>query len=494
MTEESPTLGVRAAFAAGPLLGVLGAVLAATDTAPAGWSPESLEVAGVAAWMAVWWVSEAVPVAATSLLPLALFPLLGVAPMGDVAQPYMHPFIVLLMAGFMAALAIERWSLHRRLALGILIRVGTSPRRLVLGMMIACAGCSMWISNTATALMLLPIGMALVSQARERLGRDDPGLRAFASALFLGIAYSASVGGLGTPIGTPPNLIFLGVYEESFPERDPIGFLSWMRFAIPLVVVMLAILWVYLTRVARPVPKDLPMGSREVLREELDAMGPMDADQRAVGGVFLAMALLWVTRRVVVDGDVVGWAPAFGLDDLVNDATVAVVGALVLFAWPSRTDPGERLLDWETARDIPWAVVLLFGGGMSLAHGFQASGLSEGIAAALGDLSGLPTAAMVAVIALAVTFLTEVTSNTATTTVLLPVLAAFSTAAGLAPEVVMIPAVLAASCAFMLPVATPPNAIVYGSGAVEMREMARAGFAVNLVGTAVITAWVLVAF
>ena len=483
---------LRLSFWSGPGLALLAFICATQGIAPVGWQPEALIVAGTAVWMAIWWITEPVPIGATSLLPLLIFPLTGVAKVKVVAAPYMHPFIVLLMAGFMAALAIERWGLHRRVAVGILLRVGTSPTRLVLGMMIACAVCSMWISNTATTLMMLPIALALVDQAESQAAPSErAGVAAFALALFLGIAYASSIGGLGTPIGTPPNLIFLGVYESSFPELAPITFAGWVARALPLVVLAVPLIWLYLVRWASPVPSHLPVGGRDVLEQARAALGRPTADEKAVGSVFLGMALLWITRRIRVgDGELVGWAPALGIDSFVNDATVAVAGALLLFAWPSRTRPGQKLLDWPTASRIPWQVVLLFGGGVALAEAFQVSGLSEQVALGLAGLGGLATPLMVAAIALTVTFLTEVTSNTATTTILMPVLAAFAHAAGLPPEQVMLPAVLSASCAFMLPVATAPNAIVYGSGRVPIAKMARVGLALNLGGAALITAWI----
>lgn len=456
---------------------------------------DGLIVAGGAFWMAVWWIAEAAPLGATSLLPLAIFPLTGVVAMRDVARPYMHPFIVLLMAGFMAALAIERTGLHRRLALRVLLAVGTSPRRLVLGMMLATALCSMWISNTATTLMMLPIGIALVHEAESRSGRGADSVRAFGTALFLGIAYASSIGGLATPIGTPPNLIFLGVYAKSFPDRPPISFLDWMVWVTPVAAALLAFTWLWLTRVAHGVPAALPVGGRELLRGELAAMGRADRDQKLVGAIFGMMALLWVTRTVTLgDGASTGWASLLGVDATADDATVAVLGLLLLLVWPSRSRPGEALLDWSTAKSIPWEVVLLFGGGVSLAEAFQTSGLSAAIASGLVGLAALPELLLVGAICLIVTFLTEITSNTATATILMPVLASFAIATGLAPEEIMIPAVLSASCAFMLPVATAPNAIVYGSGRVSMTSMVRAGLAVNLFGAVLITVWAVLVF
>ncbi len=471
----------RIAFWFGPLAALACVVASRVGLLPDGMTPEAMVVTGIAAWMAAWWIFEAVPIAATSLLPMVAFPLLGVAPMKAVVQPYMHPFIVLMMAGFMAALAIERWNLHRRVAMHVLARVGTSPPRLVLGMMLAIAVISMWISNTAATLMLLPVGTALVRRAEQDAGETDPrSVHRFGTILFLGLAYASSLGGLATPIGTPPNLIFMATYGQQFPDRPALTFVDWVLFALPLVVLLLPLVWLYLTRVVAPLPPTLRFGSQDVLQRELRALGPMDRDERAVALVFGAMALLWVTRQVRVGDTLLGWAPALGLDGLVDDATVAVLGAVTLFVWPSRTQPGERLLDWPTARRIPWDVVLLFGGGVALAGAFESSGLSAFVAQLLAGLADLPGLLLVLAVCLVVTFLTEVTSNTATATILLPVLAAFARAAELDPLAVLVPATLSASCAFMLPVATPPNAVVYGTGRVTMREMARAGVALNL--------------
>jgi sodium-dependent dicarboxylate transporter 2/3/5 len=484
--------GQRVARLVGPIGFGLALLTALTSTAGDGaaLSREALIVAGVGFWMAVWWIAEAAPIGATSLLPLALFPLTGVVAMRDVARPYMHPLIVLLMAGFMAALAIERTGLHRRVALRVLLVVGTSPRRLILGMMLATALCSMWISNTATTLMMLPVGIALVHEAEARSGKDTAAVKAFGTALFLGIAYASSIGGLTTPIGTPPNLIFMGVYAKTFPERPPISFLDWMVWVTPVAAVLLAFTWLWLTRVTQKVSSSLPVGGRELLRGELRAMGPPDRDQRAVGAIFAMMALLWMTRSVTLGGgDSIGWGSLLGVQSTADDATVAVLGLLLLLILPSRTYRGEALLDWGTAKSIPWEVVLLFGGGVSLAEAFQTSGLSAAIAGGLAGLASLPALLLVGAICLIVTFLTEITSNTATATILMPVLASFAVATGLAPEEIMIPAVLSASCAFMLPVATAPNAIVYGSGHVSMAAMARAGLAINLFGAALIAVW-----
>ena len=491
MSEEmAEARGTMLALIAGPLLFVGVLLINAMGLSPEGWSEASMVVGALTLWMGTWWIFEAIPLGATALLPLAVLPLAGVMPVKMVARPYMHPFILLLMAGFIAALAIERWGLHKRVALNILVRSKGGPSGLILGMMVTTAVCSMWISNTATTLMLLPIALALVARAEAEVGSQDPGVSAFALAMFLGIAYSASVGGLATPIGTPPNLVFLGVYHETFPDRPPITFGDWMMMAAPLVALLIPTFWYVLTRVICKVPETLPVAAKPMLMGELDSLGRASRDERRVGLVFLGMALLWITRKIKVGGgEVIGWAPALGIDQFVDDSTVAVVGALVLFVLPSRTKPGERLMDWDTAKRIPWEVVLLFGGGIALADAFKTSGLSTSVAEALTSLGGLPPLLLIAVIALSVTFLTEVTSNTATSTILMPVLAAFSIAADLPPELVMVPAVLSASCAFMLPVATAPNAIVYGSGKVPIRAMVRTGIGLNLIGAAGITLW-----
>jgi len=446
------------------------------------------QVAGITLWMAIWWVSEAMPIAATSLLPVLLFPLLELVPLKEVLAPYMHPFVILLMAGFMAALAIERWNLHRRVAFKILLTVGTSPDRLILGVMIATAVCSMWISNTASTLIMLPIAMALVSHVQDASEVDSADLQRFGLVLFLALCYSASVGGLGTPVGTPPNLIFMA-------HHGGISFLDWLAFGIPTVAILIPVIWLYLTRFIGKLPKDLPVGGQKILRQELNKLGPMKSEEKTVALVFIAMAILWITREIVVSVDpqtgekeVIGWAQLMGLSKAyAHDALVAVFGALVLFAWPSKNQRGERLLDWPTAKKIPWDVLLLFGGGIALATAFKSSGLSGHIVEGLSGLHDLPTPLLILAIVLTVTFLTEVTSNTATANVMMPLLAGFAASVGAAPEEVMLPAVLAVSCAFMLPVATAPNAIVYGTGLVPMKEMMRVGFLLNIVAAVLIT-------
>jgi len=480
----------RVTLWAAPLLAFTLVALAKTadaDTLVMGLEPDALVVLGITIWMAAWWITECVPVGATALIPLAAFPFFAVVPMGAIVTPYMNPFIVLLMTGFMAALAIERWGLHKRLALTVLFAIGTSPKRLVLAMMLVTAFSSMWISNTASTLIMLPIGMALLNQL-EDAGAEPAVVRHLGVAVFLGVAYSASIGGLATPIGTPPNLIFLGVYEQTFGTAP--SFAEWMAWGLPLVVIGLPLLFLYLTSVGPKLPKHLPGGSREDLRRQLRALGPMSSDERSVALVFGTMVVLWITGEIRVGDDTWGWAPLLGLSDHVHESTVAVLGVLALFVIPARTKPGERVLDWPTATRIPWDVVLLFGGGLALAHAFNASGLSQALSEQLTGLADLPEPLLILSICLSVTFLTEVTSNTATTSILMPILATFAVSSGLDPIKVMLPAVFSASCAFMLPVATAPNAIVYGTRRITIAQMARKGFMVNISGAVIITLFV----
>lgn len=476
MTAEPPSPPwTRLARALGPLGAVaLGLVGLGTEGA-ASWA-----MAGILWWVALWWVTDALPIAATSLLPALLLPLAGILDSATVAGTYMDRFILLMMAGFMASLAIERTGLHRRLALFTLFHIGASPRRLVTGLLLATALVSAWIANTAATLIMLPVGLALI-------GRLGPTAATFGPAACLAIAYGASIGGMATPLGSPPNLIYLGAVER-LTGATP-GFLSWVIDAFPIVVGLLtAAAWILGRRLPPSGPGDA--GTRALLAAERAALGPLRPEERHVAGVFLAMILAWVTRDVALaDGSHLGWAPALGLARHVDDATVAVAGVLALFAWPARSLEGGRLLTWEAARRIPWEVVLLFGGGLALARGFQATGLEKSAAALLSGLADLPPVLILGAIALLVTFLTEITSNTAVATLLMPVLAAVGAATGLPPELTMLPAAISASCAFMLPVATPPNAVVYGMGHVTVGAMARAGLALNLAGVVVITAW-----
>ena len=464
-----------------------------------------LAAAAVTALVACWWITVAVPIPITSLLPLALFPLVGVLPIRQASAPYADPNVFLLMGGFIIALGIERWNLHRRVALHIVRLVGTSPARIVFGFMLAAAFLSMWISNTATTLMLLPIGLAIISAIGELSEGSAPRHGEFSAALMMGIAYAANIGGTATPIGTPPNLAFRGIFAQLYPEAPEIGFGQWVVIYVPTVLVFLPLMWLVLTRVTCRVDRSPLPVAREVIREDLRRLGPMRWPERAILVVFLVTALLWMTRSIPIGQVNYGWAalverllaPESGLPGqfragYIHDATVALLMAVLLFAIPAGRDGStgrrEYLMDWETARRLPWGILLLFGGGFSIAVGFRDSGLSYWCGTVFTQVGLASPLLLVAATCLLMTFLTEVTSNTATTQVMLPILSRVSSSMGVNPLMLMLPATVSASCAFMLPVATPPNAIVFGSGHIAMGRMVRTGIILNLVGVALITA------
>ena len=447
--------------------------------------PAVTAMAAVAVWMAVWWMSEAVPLAITALLPVALYPLLGIMAGKAVAPHYVNSIIFLFLGGFMVALAMERWDLHRRIALRIITRVGGGPSRIVLGFMLAAAFLSMWISNTATAMMMSPIALAVI----KGVGADREGARRFAVALLLGVAYGCSVGGLATLIGTPPNPLLVSNLGLLFPGAPEISFAGWMVIGLPVAVVMLAVVWIVLTALfgLRGLGGLI---ERDVFERECAALGPASYEEKVVLVDFVLLALLWLTRTGlrIGDLDLPGWSALLPDGGLVDDGTVAIVLAMALFLVPSRARPGKRLMDWRTARRLPWAIVLLFGGGFALAKGFVDAGLSGWMGERLAGLSDLPPVLMVLAVCLLMTFLTELTSNTATTQMALPVVASAAVAVGVNPLLLMVPATLSASCAFMLPVATPPNAIVFGTEMIPIRRMARTGLWLNLAGALVIAA------
>ncbi|MCG8602278.1 MAG: SLC13 family permease [Verrucomicrobiales bacterium] len=452
-------------------------------------------MAAIAVLMAIWWITDAVPLAATSLLPLVLYPLLGIMPGKELAPTYINYVIFLFLGGFLIALAMERWNLHRRIALNIISFIGSQPSRLVLGFMIATAFLSMWISNMATATMMLAIGLAVIKQAGEAFGEERT--KNLSIALLLGIAYSASIGGMATLVGTPPNLALVRIFELSFPGAGENGyFLSfgqWMIFALPVSLILLTVVWLVLTRLLFRSGNDLKI-SPDVLQKEKEALGKMSFEEKAVAVVFATTALLWVFRRDLTLGEFVlpGWSALLPFGKYIDDGTIAVTMALTLFLIPSRkadstTGLHRTLLDGSVFAKIPWHIILLFGGGFALAKGFQVSGLSEWVGGHFAGLEGSPTWVVVASLCGGITFLTELTSNTATTEMILPLLASIATAAKIHPLFLMIPATLAASCAFMMPVATPPNALVFGSGKLRVADMVKAGIIINLIAIVVVT-------
>jgi sodium-dependent dicarboxylate transporter 2/3/5 len=444
---------------------------------PAGMAPEGLRVAAITVLMAVWWITEAIPIPATALLPIVLFPVLGVLSGSDVTRAYGNHLIYLFLGGFLIAVTMEKWNLHHRIALHTIRMVGVTPRRIVLGFMLATAFLSMWISNTAATMMMVTIAMALLREVEHEISHQ-PGQFLFGTALMLGIGYAASIGGVATLIGTPPNAIFAGVIEKTYDVN--ISFISWMGFALPLSLVMLAITWFYLTRIMfRSEVASLP-GGRQLIHRQLKQLGPMSRQEKYVAAVFCAVASLWVLRGL--------YQPA-GFE-MVKDSTIAIAGAVLLFLIPVNLRKGEFLLDWKTAVTIPWDIIVLFGGGFALAQGFNESGLTRWLAEQLSVLQGVDMVLVIAAVVLLVIFLTEVTSNTATASLLLPVMGALATAIDVHPFGLMAAAVVAASFAFMLPVATPPNAIVFGSRYVTIPQMVSAGVWLNLLGAILITGFV----
>ena len=441
-------------------LGPLAAAAAAGGVGSMGYGSDMAVVAFVAMLCVVWWVFEPIPIPVTSLLPLAILPLLGVLTPAEVGQAYGSPLILLLLGGFLLSKAMEHSGAHRRIALGMVRLFGASSgRRLVLGFMVAAAVLSMWISNTATTLMLLPVALAVLDATDQK--------EKLAVPLLLGVAYAASVGGIGTPIGTPPNLIFMQVYQET--TGVAISFTQWMGWALPVVFLMVPAMALVLTR-----------GMGGSLKVTLPGVGAWRTEERRVMIVFGLTALAWITRSEPFGG----WQQWLDLPQA-NDASVALLAVVVMFLTPNGS--GERLLTWERAATIPWGVLLLFSGGICLAKGFVSSGLSELMGAWLAGMTQMHPYALILMICLAVTFMTETTSNTASTTLLMPVLAAAALAAELPPEMIMAPAAMSASCAFMLPVATAPNSVVFGSGLIATSQMAREGVVLNLLGAAIIS-------
>ena len=458
-----------------------------------GLDPLQRKVAATTALTACLWVTVAIPVGAASLFPAALFPLLGVMSAREAAPLYMNQLVLLFIGAFIVAIGLERWGVHKRMALAIVARVGTSRTRLILGFMMASAFLSLWIANTATTLLMLPIALAVCDRIEAEGERDDR----FVIALLLGIAYSASVGGMGTPVGTAPNQEFLGQLETRFPEGPRISFGDWFMAWAPLVLIFVPTAWLLLTRVILPQRDSGAKGSLgvDIIRSERAALGPMNTAQVRMLSLFVATALLWITRADLVFGEVriPGWSRLFMGEEAadpawyakhkndISDATVATVMALMAFLIPSGVRRSENLMDWRSASKLPWEVLLLLGGGFCIAKGFQVSGLDKEIGAALSPLlEGTSDWVIIAVVALFISFLTELTSNTATTAVLLPVLAATAASARLNPMMVMMPATIAASAAFMMPAATPPNAVVFSSRRISVPQMFRTGFLLNL--------------
>jgi len=480
---DYPHLGTRIGRWLGPLLALLWFA-----TAGAGMPHDARVVLALAIWMAAWWMTEAVPLSVTSLLPLIVLPPFSGLAFGTVAPPYASSIVFLFMGGFMLGLALQHCGLHRRIALSVLVLVGSGQRQLVGGFMLVTALLSMWMSNTATAMIVMPIGLSVIQACHdpgESQGAGTQPASGFAAAIVLGIAYAASIGGMGTPIGTPPNLIMSGYLRDHYGMD--VSMLEWMRVAVPVLLLLLPATWAWLCFVSfRLSGSGASSTSRGVLRARLAELGPVTSAERRVGAIFALVAVCWVLRPQIV-----AWTGLKGLDD----AVIALAGALLLFLVPSGRQRHERLLDWHTAQYLPWDILLLFGGGLSLAAAISASGADAPLTAMLSGFGAVPVTVIILLLASVIVFSGELTSNTAAATALMPVLGALCAARGLDVLPVFMVATLASSCGFMLPVATPPNAIAFGTGFVPMRQMMRAGLAVNLIGIAVIVGYVwLVAF
>jgi len=441
----------------------------------------------VAVLMAVWWISEAVPLAITSLLPVALFPLFGIMNGKDVSSSYFNHVIFLFIGGFMVALAMEKWNLHKRIALKLLMWVGSKPGSILFGFMIATAFLSMWMSNTATAMMMIPIVLSVISGLKT----DTVKGRKFQIGLLLGIAYSASIGGIATLVGTPPNLSFTRIFSIIFPQAPEIGFIHWIIFALPLSAILFIVVYFWLLYLYHP-GKDWKYPSKDIFKKQYKDLGKASFEEKAVFATFLSLALLWITYKDLNIGNfsIKGWSSFFPNPSYINDGTIAILTSSLLFIIPSKSKKSKRILDGDIINKLPWRIVLLFGGGFALANGFTESGLSLWFGEQLQWVSRFPPFIVVFSIALLMSLLTELTSNTATTEMLLPILAGLAISIHVNPLLFMLPATLAASLAFMLPVATPPNAIIFGTNKISIKDMIKTGFVLNIISVIILSIWV----
>ncbi|WP_179348777.1 SLC13 family permease [Winogradskyella pacifica] len=458
----------------GLVLGPLLFILIKLFCYPEGLGESANAILASTAWIAVWWITEAISIPVTALLPIVLFPLSGGLSLSSTTAAYGHKYIFLFLGGFILAIAIEKWNLHKRIALNIIKIVGTNVSRIILGFMVATALLSMWISNTATAVMILPVGIAIVLQLQ-----DNPKTKAnenliFGKALMLAIAYSASIGGMATLIGTPPNLVLAGVVESTY--NTEITFSQWFMFGFPISVILLIICWFYLTRFAfKFEQKEFPGGRKEI-ENQLNALGKTSYEEKVILIVFTITAIAWISRSFILTQ----WLPA------IDDTIIAMMASVILFLIPNKKG-NEALISWEDAVKLPWGILLLFGGGMALANGFESSGLAIWIGNQLTSLIGVSLFILLLVLIASVNFLTEITSNMATTAMLLPVLVSLAAIINVHPYILLVSATLAASCAFMLPVATPPNAVVFGSGYLKIEDMVKKGIWMNVISILLIT-------
>lgn len=474
MLEQQPATESSHGYPLSQLIGLLlGAgflLMTVLLPPPESMTAEAWSALGLMLLMATWWSTEAIPIPATALLPIVLVPGLGLGSISQATSPYAHPIIFLFLGGFTLGLAMQRWDLHRRIALMTLKAVGNEPKRQIAGFMLATAFLSMWVSNTATAIMMLPIGLSVIGM----MGTGQPeNVRRYATALLLAIAYSASVGGIATLIGTPPNALLAAYLSET--QGMSVGFAQWMLLGVPVATVMLVLIWWWLTR------QDFGLksqeGAGEIIRDELAALGKMSRGEKMVAVVFALTASAWIFRPLL-SASIMPW---------LTDTGIAISAAIAMFIIPVSIRKQTFVLDWEATKGIPWGVLLLFGGGLAMAGVISSSGLASWIAASMGVASALPLVVMIMLVVTVIIFLTEVTSNTATTAAFLPLLGALALSQEISPLLLTIPAAIAASCAFMMPVATPPNAIVFSSGHMKIGDMIGAGFALNIIGIVVVT-------
>lgn len=436
---------------------------------------------GIAVWMALWWMLESVPMAVTSLLPVFLFPFAGILSTEKVAPLYMNDVLMLFMGGFLVAFAMEKWNLHRRIALRIIQFIGTDLHKILFGLMLATYAISMWVSNTATTLMMLPTTMAIITRIEEVTGRKNTKAGV---AMLLGIAYAASIGGLATLVGTPTNLVFVSQFKALFPNEAPVSFLQWSLYGIPFSFSLLLLCYFLLVKMHLK-GESLPKGyDKGMFSKELQELGKMTFEEKAITVLFSTMALLWFTRADLPLGSVTipGWSRLMPQPDFFADGTVAIFIAVLLFVIPSKTKKGEMLMDWDSGKKLPFGIILLFGGGFALAKGFAVSGLADWMGSHLSIIAKMPLYLTILLVCLFVTILSEVASNVATAQLILPVLAAVATATNIPPLLFMIPATFAASFGFMLPVATAPNTIVFTGEKLKVKDMVRAGFLLDIIG------------
>lgn len=451
---------------------------------PEGLSDQAMRAAGVTLLMACWWMTEAIPIAGTALIPLAAFPLLGILDAKTTAANYGHNYVLMMLSGLFIARVFETHGVHRRIALVLINKIGTSRRKIVLSFMLATAVLSMWIANVAVTLLMLPIAMAVIAKEEEA---DGTATGAFGLCLMLAVAHAASIGGTGSLVGTPPNMVFVGMVKTMYPGAPEISFFQWMMIGLPFVILFLPITWLYLTWFHK-VKGEFP-GSSEVLANELRSLGPTSTAEKRVLLVFFLTGLGWIFRRDLILGPmtVPGWSTLLGDPNMVHDATVAVLAAVSLFLIPTGGKESRKLITWEEAESVPWGIVYIVGGGYAIAKSFTQTGLADWLGVQLAFIGAFPLALIIVLVILFMTFITEINSNTATANIFLPVLATMAIAGDMHPFLLMIPATFACSCAFMLPSGTGPNAMIFASGRVTIPEMSKTGFWLNLLSVVVMS-------